>query len=198
MLNWRPNNCIFTKAPYLEGGEIVLYTKNWQTGILDISTLPNNEEFTIEFTTARCGLMGHFGYTYIDDLCIVHSDENIQGSIRLDPLYKICPALPISVCGNYTVPNSGGVTATVSSIKLDVYEGTNPTPVYTTTTTSSHDTANKRFALLLLQQIFRILQQEIIMLQLKSTMQFLKLIVRELLSQVQAIMMQIRVGIFLS
>lgn len=139
------NNCIFTKAPYLEGGEIVLYTKNWQTGILDISSIPNNEEFTIEFTTARCGLMGHFGYTYIDDLCIIHSDENIQGSIELDPLYKICPALPISVCGNYTVPNSGGVTATVSSITLNVFEGTNTTPVYTTTTTSSHDTVNKRF-----------------------------------------------------
>lgn len=139
------NNCIFTKAPYLEGGEIVLYTKNWQSGILDISGIPNNEEFTVEFTTARCGLMGHFGYTYIDDLCEIHSNENLQGSIELDPLYKICPTLPISVCGSYTVPNSGGISATVSSITLNVYEGTDTTPVYTTTTTSSHDVVNKRF-----------------------------------------------------
>lgn len=139
------NNCIFTKAPYLEGGEIVLFTKNWQTGVLDISNIPNNEEFTIEFATARCGLMGHFGYTYIDDLCIVHSDENLQGSIELDPLYKICPTLPFSVCGTYTVPNSGGVTATVSSITLSVYEGTNPTPVYTTSAPASNDMVMKRF-----------------------------------------------------
>jgi len=139
------NNCIFNKAPYLEGGEIVLYTKNWQTGILDISGIPNNEEFTVEFITARCGLMGHFGYTYIDDLCEVHSDENLQGSIELDPLYKICPTLPFSVCGNYTVPNSGGIMANVSSITLTIYEGTNTTPVYTTNAMSSHDVANKRF-----------------------------------------------------
>lgn len=35
-------NCIFKQAPNLEAGSIVLYTPNWQSGILDMSNLPNN------------------------------------------------------------------------------------------------------------------------------------------------------------
>ncbi|OYU82073.1 MAG: hypothetical protein CFE23_01880 [Flavobacterium sp. BFFFF1] len=137
-------NCIFTQAPYLEADQIVLFTKNWQVGMLDISSIPNNENFTIEFMAARCGLSAHFGYTFIDDICLIHSDENTQGSIELDPLYKICPTMPLSVCGSYTIPNSGGVSAAVASIELKVFNDT-PTPVYTTTATSSFDTVNRRF-----------------------------------------------------
>ncbi|TDE43875.1 T9SS type B sorting domain-containing protein [Flavobacterium rhamnosiphilum] len=139
-----PTNCIFTQAPNLEGGSIVLYTKNWQSGILDISSIPNNEEFTVEFMATRCGLMGHFGYAYIDDICLLHSTENSQGSIELDPLYKICPSMPISVCGNYTLPNSGGISATVTSITMKVYDNTN-TVIYTTSTPLSLDLVNHKF-----------------------------------------------------
>jgi hypothetical protein len=55
-------NCIFTKVS--DGGSwyVTLYTANWQSGILDISSIPNNEEFTVEFMASRCGLGGHFGY----------------------------------------------------------------------------------------------------------------------------------------
>lgn len=139
-----PTNCIYTQAPNYDAGSIVLYTKNWQSGVLDISSISNNEEFTIEFTASRCGLGGHFGYAYIDDMCLLHSNENLQGSIELDPLYKICPTLPTSVCGKFTVPNSGGVSATVNSIILKVYDNTNNV-VYTTSTTSSLDLTNKTF-----------------------------------------------------
>lgn len=139
-----PTNCIFTQAPGYEAGSIVLFTQNWQSGSLDISSIPNNEEFIIEFTAARCGLGGHFGYAYIDDLCLHHSNENLQGSIELDPLFKICPTLPTSVCGTFTVPNSGGVAASVNSITLNVYDGNNAI-IYTTTTTSSLDLINKTF-----------------------------------------------------
>jgi gliding motility-associated-like protein len=139
-----PQNCIFTQAPNLEGGSIVLYTKNWQSGMLNISSIPNNEEFTIEFTASRCGLGGHFGYAYIDDICLLHSDENIQGSIELDPLFKICPTLPISVCGNFTIPNSGGISASVDTITLNVYNDLNAI-IYTTTTPLSLDLTTKKF-----------------------------------------------------
>ena len=139
-----PTNCIFTQAPGYEAGSIVLYTPNWQAGSLDISAIPNNEEFTIEFTAARCGLNGHFGYAYIDDLCINRSNENSQGSIELNPLYKICPELPIDVCGSFTIPNSGGIAANVASITLKVYNSTNNT-IYTTTTTSSLDLITNTF-----------------------------------------------------
>ena len=139
-----PTNCIFTQAPGYEAGSIVLYTQNWQSGSLDISSIPNNEEFIIEFTAARCGLGGHFGYAYIDDLCLHHSNENLQGSIELDPLYKICPTLPISVCGTFTVPNSGGVAASVESVTLNVYDSNNAI-IFTSTTPTSLDLINKTF-----------------------------------------------------
>lgn len=138
------NNCIFVQAPNLEGDSIVLYTPNWQTGILDISSIPNNEEFYVEFQASRCGLSGHFGYVYLDDICTRHSNEGLQGSIELDPLNKICPTLPISVCGTFTLPTSGVVTATVSSIVLQVYDANNAV-VYTSTTPASLDLATKRF-----------------------------------------------------
>jgi gliding motility-associated-like protein len=137
-------NCIFTQAPTLEGGSIVLFTPNWQSGILDISSIPNNEPFTVEFSASRCGLRGHFGYAYVDDICLLHSNENLQGSIELDPLNKICPTLPIAVCGSFTIPTSGGISATITSIVLTVKDASN-TIVYTTPITSSLDLITKRF-----------------------------------------------------
>jgi len=138
-------NCIFSKVPSQNSSSYVtLYTTNWQSGFLDISSIPNNEEFTVEFMASRCGLGGHFGYMYVDDICLLHSAENFQGSIELDPLNKVCPSLPISVCGTYTVPNSGGISASVKKITLNVYNSNNVS-VYTTSTTSSLDTTNKKF-----------------------------------------------------
>ena len=146
-------NCIFTKVPEGGYGYVTLYTANWQSGILDISAIPNNEEFTVEFMASRCGLGGHFGYAYVDDICLLQSNENFVGSVTLDPLYKVCPALPISVCGSYTLPNSGGITATLKKLTLKVYDAVG-TVVYTTTTTSSLDTVNKKFCFSLLAQNF--------------------------------------------
>lgn len=137
-------NCIFSKVPSQTSDYVTLYTSNWQSGILDISSIPNNEEFTVEFMASRCGLGGHFGYMYIDDVCTLHSAENLQGSIELDPLNKVCPTLPISVCGSYTIPNSGGISASVKKITLNVYNSSN-VAVYSTSTTSSLDTTNKKF-----------------------------------------------------
>lgn len=146
-------NCIFTKVS--DGGSwyVTLYTANWQSGILDISSIPNNEEFTVEFMASRCGLGGHFGYAYVDDICLLQSNENFVGSVTLDPLYAVCPTLPIQVCGNYTLPNSGGVTATLKKLTLKVYNE-NGQVVHTTSTTSSLDLVNKKFCFTLLPQDF--------------------------------------------
>lgn len=146
-------NCIFTKVPDGSYGQVTLYTANWQSGILDISGIPNNEEFTVEFMASRCGLGGHFGYAYIDDICTLQSNENFVGSIALDPLYAVCPTLPLNVCGTYTLPNSGGITATIKTLTLKVYDATG-TVVHTTTTPATLDTANKKFCFTLLAQNF--------------------------------------------
>ncbi|MGQ7944837.1 T9SS type B sorting domain-containing protein [Flavobacterium sp. WC2509] len=137
-------NCIYTQAPVLGYDSIILYTKNWQSGTLDISSIPNNENFTIEFMTTRCGLGGHFGYSYIDDICMSHTDENLQGSIQLDPMYQSCPTSPIAICGDFTIPNSGNIKATVKSIDLKIYNSSNKL-IHTTSQTSSLDLTNKRF-----------------------------------------------------
>ncbi|WP_073370270.1 T9SS type B sorting domain-containing protein [Flavobacterium fluvii] len=139
-----PQNCIYTQAPVLQNGNIVLYTKNWQSGELDISSIPNNENFTVEFMTTRCGLGGHFGYSYIDDICMSHSNESLQGSIELDPLFQSCPKSPVSICGGFTIPNSGDIKATVKSIELKIYDSSNKL-IHTTTTTTSLDLDKKRF-----------------------------------------------------
>ena len=139
-----PLNCIYTQAPFLQGGNIVLYTKNWQSGELDISSIPNNENFTVEFMTTRCGLGGHFGYSYIDDICMSHSNENLQGSIELDPLFQSCPKSIVPICGNFTIPNSGDIKASVKSIELKIYNSSNKL-IYSTTKTASLDLITKRF-----------------------------------------------------
>ncbi len=138
------NNCIFKQAPVLAAGSIILYNENWQSCYLDISSIPNNQDFTVEFTASRCGLGGHFGYVYIDDVCNIHSNENLQGSITLDPLNKICPTFPISVCGSFSTPNSGGISASVNGIELKILDANNQ-PIYTSTTPTSIDLVNERF-----------------------------------------------------
>ncbi|MBW4360885.1 T9SS type B sorting domain-containing protein [Flavobacterium taihuense] len=137
-------NCIFSKVPSQTSDYVTLYTTNWQSGFLDISSIPNNEEFTVEFMASRCGLGGHYGYMYVDDICLLHSTENLQGSVELESLNKVCPSLPVSVCGTYTIPNSGGISASVKKITLTVYNSNNVS-VYSTSTTSSLDTAVKKF-----------------------------------------------------
>lgn len=139
-----PNNCIFTESETLESDSVVLYTENWQSGILDISSIPNNEDFIIEFTAARCGLSGHFGYAYVDDLCLLHSNENLQGSIEINPLFEICPTFPLSICGTFTIPNSGGVSANVDSIEIKIIDDSNQV-IYTSSTPLQLDLNNKTF-----------------------------------------------------
>lgn len=146
-------NCIFTKVPAGGYGYVTLYTANWQSGILDISGIPNNEEFTVEFMASRCGLGGHFGYAYVDDICLLQSNESFVGSVTLNPLNAVCPTLPINVCGDYTLPNSGGVAATLKTLTLNVYNATG-TIVYTTTTPATLDPATKKFCFTLLPQNF--------------------------------------------
>lgn len=86
----------------------------------------------------------HFGYAYIEDICLLHSDENLQGSIQLDPLNQVCPALPIQVCGSFSIPNSNGISATVNSVNLHLRDAGNNV-VFTATAPTTLDLVTKRF-----------------------------------------------------
>ncbi|PDS25794.1 T9SS type B sorting domain-containing protein [Flavobacterium branchiophilum] len=135
-------NCIFTKIPGSDAA--ILYTANWQSGLLDISSIPNNEAFTVELMASRCGFGGHFGYMYVDDICLLHSNENFQGSIELNPVNEVCPTLPINVCGSYTIPNSGGITATLNTLTLNLYNETG-TSIYSTNVPTTLNTSTHQF-----------------------------------------------------
>lgn len=67
-------NCIFKKKKENNADVYTLYTPEWREGYLDLSSIADNEEFTIEFITARCGMRGHFSYVYIDNICL---EENL-------------------------------------------------------------------------------------------------------------------------
>lgn len=75
---------------------------------------------------------------------MLHSNENLQGSIELNPLFEICPTFPLSVCGTFTIPNSGGVSANVQSIEIKVLDQNNQI-VYTSSTPSQLDMNTKTF-----------------------------------------------------
>ncbi|MFM2229639.1 MAG: putative adhesine, partial [Bacteroidota bacterium] len=148
-----PENCIFTIAPYMEEGSMILYTPNWQAGLLDISSIPNNTPFTVQFIATRCGLGAHFGYAYIDDICLLHSNESLQGQVTLNPLNAICPTLPLNVCGTFSLPSSGGIQATIASIQLTVRDENNNT-VYSSSTPATLDIPNQQFCFSLAEANF--------------------------------------------
>lgn len=120
------------------------FTKEWQSCKLDISSIPNSQEFIIEFVSATCGLGGHYAYVYIDDICVENSNQTNQGTITLNPFNINCPTSSFNVCGEFTVPNTGTNTAVVSSIVLNIYD-TNQNVVYSISNPSSIDLINKTF-----------------------------------------------------
>jgi gliding motility-associated-like protein len=120
------------------------YTKNWQTCTLDISTIPNLQNFKIEFISATCGLGGHFAYVYIDDICIQQSNQTNQGSITLNPFNINCPSSTFNVCGEFTVPNTDTSSALISSIALNIYDA-NQNIVYSNSNPTNIDLINNTF-----------------------------------------------------
>jgi gliding motility-associated-like protein len=120
------------------------YTKNWQTCTLDISTIPNLQNFKIEFISATCALGGHFAYAFIDDICIQQSNQTNQGTITLNPFNINCPSSPFNVCGEFTVPNTDTSSALVSSIALNIYDA-NQNIVYSNSNPTNIDLINNTF-----------------------------------------------------
>lgn len=121
------------------------FTKDWQTATLDISSIPNFENFKIEFISATCGLGGHYTYAFIDDICIQQTPITVQGAVTLDPFTSNCPSSSIAVCGNFTIPNTGSKYETiVSLITLNLFDE-NQNIVYSNSSPTFIDTTNNTF-----------------------------------------------------
>jgi hypothetical protein len=59
-------------------------------------------------------------------------------------LYLNCPTLPVTICGSFTIPGSGGILAAVDTFTLTVSDE-NSLPVFTSATPTNIDLTNLRF-----------------------------------------------------
>ncbi len=98
-------------------GAVTILYKDWSCHRLDLQRAIG-EEVVVSFTATDCGRGAHFGYAYIDDLCL-GCEESETGDIELDPIDE-CIQLPTRVCGTFTVPVLGDLIGTLESVSLSV------------------------------------------------------------------------------
>ena len=99
------------------------YYTDWNCIEVDISRYIG-DLITVEFYNRDCRKGGHFGYTYLDNLCIACTGAP-TGSIDLDPMQDTC-GLPGTICVNYTLPTAGNLTG---DVQIDLTVMQNGTPV---------------------------------------------------------------------
>jgi len=110
-MNRQSHQSLFQKK-----GDIVYI--NWRCAQIDLSSQVG-KQVTVEFVTADCGFGGHCGYAYIDSFC-----GNCKGSPTGHITYDCEPSAhcgPGKICFNYSLPQTGSTTGTVT-ITLDIYQ----------------------------------------------------------------------------
>ncbi|MCH9659837.1 MAG: hypothetical protein K0U54_02890, partial [Bacteroidetes bacterium] len=130
-----PNNCIFTSADI---NNTLLYS-GWRCLNIDTQILMN-QPVTLEFSIVDCGLGGHYGTVYIDEICNTTCTNNAFGDILLDPVNSNCPTNSFDVCGSYQTP----LCATGSPVfSLEIID--NVGNVVNTLNNAAIDQTNQRF-----------------------------------------------------
>jgi len=94
----------------------LLYT-NWLCESINTSAFIG-KDVTLEFYMSDCGLGGHFGYAYIDDICGSCPSPNF-GDLYLNPININCPTFPYNVSGTLIPPQA----TTLTSLTLNVLNG---------------------------------------------------------------------------
>jgi hypothetical protein len=94
--------------------------KDWTCAALEV-TGDIGDVITLEFIMTDCGAGAHYGYAYVDDICIESCDGGPEGSINLNELDP-CQELPFDVCGEFTLPEFNGVPGTLSTLTLDILQ----------------------------------------------------------------------------
>jgi hypothetical protein len=101
-------NCIFTRshATSTPIDRDILYS-GWRCDQIDVTNYRNRNAI-LEFTIGDCGLNGHFGTVYIDNICGFTCASPAFGALTTNPLNSTCPDLinntPYQVCGTFTPP----------------------------------------------------------------------------------------------
>ena len=101
----------------------------WTCGSVDLSGYLG-QTITLEFVVNDCSWQGHFGYAYLDDICM-GCEGSDMGDASLDGISSGCGPSAI-VDGSYTLPYNSSSTGTLNSITATLYQ--NGTPVGTSIT----------------------------------------------------------------
>lgn len=98
--------------------------RDWTCGSVDLSEYIG-QKITIEFIVNDCSQRGHFGYAYIDDICM-GCENSDMGDASIDGISNGCG--PVSyVNGTYTLPQKSSNTGTLNSITAILYQNGVPT-----------------------------------------------------------------------
>lgn len=131
----------FTSAVATGVGTDSLVWTVWRCAELEVSGNVG-DTVLLDITTADCDQTGHWGYSYIDDICTqcVADSCNYQGSIDLDPT-DTCSNIT-QVCGSYDLAAFQCTTATVNNLTLNIYHNG---IVINTLTSPTIDLVNETF-----------------------------------------------------
>jgi hypothetical protein len=88
----------------------------WRCGTFDLSQ-SRNHRVTLEFIAADCAATGHFGYAYIDDICIGCDAPGNIGFVTLAS-NDDCYTNGVSFNGNITLPTRPGSTLQSLTVQL--------------------------------------------------------------------------------
>lgn len=101
------------------GGVACTYTVLWQPWTCATFNLSQfaNRLVTLEFIAADCGQGGHFGYAYVDDICMGCGTPGNTGGITIASNDN-CFTNGISFTGTYTLPTTAGSALQGISVQL--------------------------------------------------------------------------------
>ena len=78
--------------------------KDWTCVTVDLSSL-NGKEIKIEFENRDCTAGLHYGYTYLDNICLDCGLDGDEGGIEINTELSSDCTIPGQVCVDYTFPN---------------------------------------------------------------------------------------------
>lgn len=89
----------------LNNSDKLFYTDGWYCGLIMIPEEYLGKEIKLQFITADCGVSGHRGVAYIDNIVNEKKCENPQyGYVNLDHLESECSPPEAYVCGTFMAP----------------------------------------------------------------------------------------------
>jgi len=104
-----------------------LYYTDWRCVCVDLRDYIG-EEVTVEFYNRDCRVGGHFGYSYIDNVCLGCYGSS-TGSMALSSRSDTC-GLPGEICIDYTLPYLDGNTNGEAQFELTILQNGSPVHVF--------------------------------------------------------------------